>query len=88
MLEGTASAAAELKSQGALEAARDPNSSVTEDQAERTVLNEARAAGAAAFEFDPDASPEEKRAQLKAVRIDTHTTRLRRRSEVTRSRLT
>lgn len=32
------------------------------------MLREARAAGAPAYEFDPDASPEEKKAQMKAVR--------------------
>lgn len=32
------------------------------------MLKEARAAGAPAYEFDPDASPEEKKAQMKAVR--------------------
>lgn len=67
MLEGTAGQASELKAQGALEAARDPNSSVTAHQAEQTVLNQAKAGGAAAFELNPDASPEEKAAQLKAV---------------------
>ena len=34
------------------------------------MLHEARAAGAPAFEFDPDASPEEKKAQMKAVWVD------------------
>ena len=67
MLEGTAGRTSELKQQGALEAAADPNSSVTARQAEDTVLHEAKAAGAAAFEFDPDATPEQKQAQLRAV---------------------
>lgn len=31
------------------------------------MVREAKAAGAPAFEFDPDASPEEKKAQMKAV---------------------
>ncbi|KAH7355702.1 hypothetical protein BKA66DRAFT_613362 [Pyrenochaeta sp. MPI-SDFR-AT-0127] len=56
----------ELKQQGALEAARDPNSSVTAQAAEKTVVDEARAGGSAAFQFDPDATPEEKRAQARA----------------------
>jgi hypothetical protein len=64
----TASRASELKQQGALEAAQDPNSSVTAQAAERTVVEEAKKAGSAAFEFNPDASPEEKRAQARAVR--------------------
>jgi hypothetical protein len=67
MLEGTAGRASELKQQGALEAAQDPSNPVTVEQAEKTVLQEARAAGAPTFEFNPDASPEEKKAQLKAV---------------------
>ena len=67
MLEGTADKAAELKSQGALEASRDPHSSVDAKAAEHTMMNEAKASGAPAFEFDPDASPEEKKAQMKAV---------------------
>jgi len=67
MLEGLHGRASELKQQGALEAARDPNSSVTAHDAEQTVLHEAKAAGAAAFEFDPNASPEAKAAQLREV---------------------
>ena len=59
--------APELKEQGALEAARDPHSSVTAEQAERKIVDEAKSAGAAAFEFDPNASPEEKARQTKAV---------------------
>ncbi|PSN65104.1 tricalbin [Corynespora cassiicola Philippines] len=62
----TASRESELKQQGALEAAQDPNSSVSAQQAERTVLEEARKAGSAAYQFDPDASPEQKRAQMRA----------------------
>ncbi|KAL1596613.1 Tricalbin-2 [Paraconiothyrium brasiliense] len=58
--------ASELKQQGAIEAAQDPNSSVTADQAGDKVLQEARKGGSAAFKFDPNASPEEKAAQAKA----------------------
>lgn len=65
----TPSRAAELKQQGALEAARDPNSSVTADQAEDKVVHEARSAGSAAYKFDPDATPEQKAAQANAVRL-------------------
>lgn len=61
--------ASELKQQGAIEAAQDPNSSVTADQAGRAILQEAREGGSAAFKFDPDATPEEKAAQAKAVRL-------------------
>ncbi len=67
MLEGTAGGASELKQQVALEAAADPNSSVTVGQAEDTLLAQSKAGGAAAFQLDPDATPEEKAAQLKAV---------------------
>ena len=59
--------ASELKQQGALEAAQDPNSSVTAEAAGDTILREAKAAGSAAFQFDPNASPEEKAAQLRSV---------------------
>lgn len=59
--------ASELKQQGALEAAQDPDSKVTAQAAENTVLEEARKGGSAAFQFNPDASPEEKAAQLKSV---------------------
>jgi Ca2+-dependent lipid-binding protein len=62
----TEARANELKSQGAFEAARDPNSSVTAQAAENTAVEEARKGGSAAFQFDPDASPEEKRAQARA----------------------
>lgn len=67
MLQGTAGRVAELKTQGALEASRDPNSGVDARAAEDTMMNEAKAAGAASFEFDPDATPEQKKAQMKAV---------------------
>lgn len=62
----TQAEAAELKQQGAIEAAQDPNSKVTAEDAEKKILDEAKKAGSAAFEFDPDASPEEKRAQARA----------------------
>ena len=68
MLEGTAGREAELKTQGALEASRDPNSSVGARDAEDAMMDQAKAAGAPAFEFDPDATPEQKKAQMKAVR--------------------
>lgn len=58
---------AELKQQGAYEAARDPNSSVTAKQAEQTAVKEARAGGSAAFQFYPNATAEEKAAQVNSV---------------------
>ena len=67
MLNGVAGMASELTQQKALAAARDPNSSVDAHQAEQVILEQSKAAGAAAFEFDPNASPEEKAAQLREV---------------------
>ncbi|KAG8627318.1 hypothetical protein KVT40_004801 [Elsinoe batatas] len=67
MLEGVhGDRASELKQQGALEASRDPNSSVTAEAAEKKVLDEAKAAGASAFQFNPNATAEEKAQQAKA----------------------
>ncbi|KAF2469193.1 tricalbin [Lindgomyces ingoldianus] len=56
----------ELKTEGAIEAARDLNSVVTAQAAEDTMVDEAKRGGSPAFQFDPDASPEEKRAQARA----------------------
>ena len=61
--------AAELKAQGVVEAAQDPNSSVTADDAQQKIVTESKKAGVAAFTFNPDASPEEKAAQARAVSI-------------------
>jgi hypothetical protein len=63
----TAAVEAELKQQGALEAARDPNSSVTAADAQAKIELESKKAGVQAFTFDPDASPEEKAAQARSV---------------------
>ncbi|KAF4637044.1 hypothetical protein G7Y89_g1044 [Cudoniella acicularis] len=60
------SQAGELKAQGVVEAAQDPKSSVTADDAQRKIVTESHKAGVAAFTFNPDASPEEKAAQAKA----------------------
>lgn len=57
----------ELKQQGVLEAARDPNSRISAEDAERAVVNEARKAGVEAFQFDPNASAAEKAAQARSV---------------------
>jgi chemotaxis response regulator CheB len=62
-----ASAAAEIKTQGVVEMAQDPNSSVTSDDAQKKMVEESKKAGVAAFTFNPDASPEEKAAQARAV---------------------
>lgn len=58
---------AELKQQGAYEAARDPNSSLTVKQAENVAVEQAKADGSAAFQFDPNATAEEKAAQVNSV---------------------
>jgi hypothetical protein len=59
--------AAEIKTQGAVEMAQDPNSSVTSVDAQKKIVEESKKAGVAAFTFDPNASPEEKAAQARAV---------------------
>lgn len=59
--------ASELKQQGAIEAANDPNSSVTVQDAERAIVNETKKAGGHAFMFNADASPAEKAAQAAAA---------------------
>ncbi|KAL2127762.1 hypothetical protein VTI74DRAFT_10222 [Chaetomium olivicolor] len=63
----TVRAANELKQQGAIEAARDPDSNVSAEDAERKIVEDSRQAGVTAFTFNPDASPEEKKAQLRAA---------------------
>jgi len=58
----------EAKQEVAEEAARDPNSAFTAQDAEKVIVDESKKAGAPAFQFDPNASPEEKAAQARAVR--------------------
>ena len=67
MLSSLSSHKGELKSQGAVEAARDPNSSITAEDAEQVMLEESKKAGTAAYRFDPNASPEDKAAVARAV---------------------
>ena len=57
----------ELKTQAAVDAAADPNSRVTAEEAERVMVDEAKKAGSPAYIFNPDASPEEKAAAAHAV---------------------
>ena len=57
----------EAKQEGAVRAAQDPNSSVTSDDAQTTLLDETKKAGAPVYQFNPDASPEEKAAQARSV---------------------
>lgn len=59
--------AGELKSQGAIEAARDPNSGATSQDALHVMAAESKNAGVEAYEFDPNASPEAKAAQARSV---------------------
>ncbi|EXJ83641.1 hypothetical protein A1O1_07265 [Capronia coronata CBS 617.96] len=61
----------ELKAQGAIEAAQDPNNAVTAEDAQRVIVDESRKAGSTALHFDPDASPEEKAAQARPRVNDT-----------------
>lgn len=67
----TAKEASELKQQGAVEAAANPQSSVTAADAQKEIVEQSRNAGVAAFTFDPDASPEQKKAQAQAVRLSS-----------------
>lgn len=65
------SSKSELKQQGAIEvaqeAAQDPQSDLNPEAVEKALLEESRKAGAPAYQFDPDATPEEKAAAVKAV---------------------
>ncbi|KAI9784218.1 MAG: hypothetical protein M1816_001040 [Peltula sp. TS41687] len=61
------SQAAELKIQGRLEAARNRKSKVTAEDAEKKMIEETRKAGAQAYLFNPNASPEEKAAQARSA---------------------
>ena len=67
MTSNLTSRARELKSQGAAEAARDPNSKVTAEDAEQLMTDESKRAGVAAFQFDNNASPEAKAAEARSV---------------------
>ena len=58
----------ELKTNAAVEASRDPQSNVTAGDAQKTMMEEAKRAGAATYQFDANASPEDKAAQAHAVR--------------------
>ena len=67
MMSNLTSRAGELKSQGAAMAAQDPSNKVTAEDAEAVMTEQSKKAGIPAFQFDPDASPEEKAAQAKSV---------------------
>lgn len=74
MLSHFKSQSNELKQQGAVEAAQDPTNSVTAEDAEKVMIEETKKAGGAAFQFNPDASAEEKAAQARAVSLRTAAT--------------
>lgn len=61
--------ARELKTQAVMDAAVNPESSITADDAQKEIVEQSKNAGIAAFTFDPNASPEEKRAQARAVSL-------------------
>lgn len=69
MMSNLNSRAGELKSQGAAMAAQDSKSSVTAEDAEAVMTDESNKAGIPAFQFDPDASPEAKAAQVRSVSL-------------------
>ncbi|KAL9050095.1 MAG: hypothetical protein Q9162_006833 [Coniocarpon cinnabarinum] len=53
--------------------ARNPNSSTSAGDVEKKIIDDTKAAGGVAFQFDPDASPEEKAAQARSrVPADFH----------------
>lgn len=58
-MEGTIEAAQELQ--------KDPESQVNPDVVEKMAVDEAQKAGSAAYQFDPDATPEDKANAAKAV---------------------
>lgn len=65
----TAQEANELKQQGAVEAAQNPESSVSAEDAERKIVEESKKVGIPAFSFDPNATLAEKRAKVKAATV-------------------
>jgi hypothetical protein len=62
----------EMKIEGTVEAAEelynDPQSHVNPDKIEEKVVEDAQQAGVPAYQFDPDASPEDKANAAKGVR--------------------
>lgn len=72
MAAPTEAAKAELKQQGAFEAARDPSTNVTAADAIQLAEKETKKAGITALSFNPDASPEEKAAQARSVSRPEH----------------
>ena len=69
MMSHLSARAGELKSRGAVEAAQNPDSKVNAEDAEHVILDESQKAGAIAFTFDANVSPEAKAAQAHTVRL-------------------
>ena len=69
MMSHLSSRVGELKSKGAEEAAQDPSSKVSAEDAEKIMRDESNKAGIAAFQFDPNATPAEKAAQARSVSV-------------------
>lgn len=67
MMSHLHSRAGELKSQGAVEAAQDSSNKVSAQDAEDTMAVESKKAGITAYQFNPDATPEEKAGQARSV---------------------
>lgn len=61
----------EIKQQAIIEKAQDPNSNVTAEDAKKTIDDETKKAGGAVFNLDPNASKEERAAQLNAVSLQS-----------------
>lgn len=59
----------EKKQEKIIAEARDPASAVTSEDAEKYMVEQTRVAGGAAYQFNPAASPEEKAAQARSVRV-------------------
>lgn len=67
MMSRLGSHVGEATSKNAIEAAQDPQSSMTSEDAQKKITEDAKKAGVAAYQFDPDATPEQKAAQARAV---------------------
>ena len=63
----SASQVPEIKAQAIQEAARDPGTNVTSDDAQKTFADQSKQAGIPAYKFDPNASPAEKAAAARDV---------------------
>ncbi|WEW58994.1 Tricalbin-2 [Emydomyces testavorans] len=54
----------ELKQKGAVEAAQDPQSNIRPESVEKILVEESKKAGSTAHQFDPNATPEQKKEQV------------------------